>query len=119
MALTNSQYDSIMKQYQLTQASNRLILEARKQEVYKCIPLYQELEAAVSQLSLEYTKYNLSDQISLMETTREKLSETIQKKEEVLMEIFSYIVLLFEAMVSSRRQLYGPRNSFHILSSFT
>lgn len=85
MALTNSQYDSIMKQYQLTQASNRLILEARKQEVYKCIPLYQELEATVSQLSLEYTKYNLSDQISLMETTREKLSETIQKKEEVLM----------------------------------
>ncbi len=84
MALTNSQYDSIIKQYQQTQAANRMALLDRKQEVYSRIPTFQELENTVSGLSVAYTRYLLSDQADLASQTRDKLADTKQEKINLL-----------------------------------
>ena len=48
MALTSSQYQEIMRGYELTRDNNRKTLEARREQVYEQLPEYRELDAAVA-----------------------------------------------------------------------
>jgi DNA replication protein DnaC len=48
MALTSSQYQEIMRGYELTRDNNRKLLEARREEVCEKLPEYRELDAAVA-----------------------------------------------------------------------
>ena len=48
MALTNAQFQSIMREYEKQRRENRILLEDRREEIYQKIPEYQELDASVS-----------------------------------------------------------------------
>lgn len=45
MALSNSQYDAIMREYGKQQMENQHSQEARKKEIYQKVPAVKELEA--------------------------------------------------------------------------
>ena len=51
MALTNQQFESIMRGYELTQNRNRRLLEERETEVYRNIPEYQKLVESTGSLA--------------------------------------------------------------------
>ena len=48
MALSNSQYEAIRKEYQRTRDENRILAEARLREVCEAVPEYLPLSESVS-----------------------------------------------------------------------
>ena len=56
MALTNAQYESIIREYEEKLNTSRHALEKRKQEIYDSIPEYAALENNAAELSVEYTR---------------------------------------------------------------
>lgn len=56
MALKNSQYDTIMREYEQKQLHSQDVLNAHYQRVYDCIPEIRDLENAISHLCPESTK---------------------------------------------------------------
>ena len=49
MALSNSQYDAIMREYGKQQMENQHSQEARKKEIYQKVPAVKELEAEIAE----------------------------------------------------------------------
>lgn len=66
MALTNSQYQSIIRDYGLLQDGNRSVLEARRAQVYEAVPEYRSLEEAVSSLSVSAARALLDEKPEAM-----------------------------------------------------
>lgn len=60
MALTNSQYNAIMREYNNRQTLSRHILEERTQKVYSVVPEYKEYLTQISLLSIDAAKFSLS-----------------------------------------------------------
>ena len=56
LPLTNSQYESIRRNYENRQTKNRHILNERTEQVYKQVNGYQELDSSVSSVSVECGK---------------------------------------------------------------
>lgn len=52
MALSNSQYDEIMRDYDRQQLEDRRILDERRKSVYARVPRLQEIDAAVASSSV-------------------------------------------------------------------
>ena len=52
MALTNSQYNALMREYEAQQAIDREDCQRRKEEVYAKIPQMKALEAQAGELAL-------------------------------------------------------------------
>ena len=50
MALSNSQYDAIMREYGRQQIENQHDLEERRRQVYERLPVIKELEREIEQL---------------------------------------------------------------------
>lgn len=48
MTLSNSQYDSIQREYDAIQLKNRRIRDKRREEIYKLLPAYAEAAGEVS-----------------------------------------------------------------------
>ena len=60
MALTNSQYDAIMREYEDRQSRNRHLLEERKAYIFEHVEGYRELSDSVASLSVAQGKKLLS-----------------------------------------------------------
>ena len=54
MALTKSQYDAIMREYDQLQAQHHYELEKRTEEIFEKIPEYKELSDSVATLGFSY-----------------------------------------------------------------
>lgn len=81
MALTNAQYESIMRAYEQIQTRNRHIQEERREQVYLRIPKYRELEQAVASMSVSQAKLMLDGDEHAMARLRTSLEEiAVQKK---------------------------------------
>ena len=53
MALTNAQYDSLMREYNDKQMRNHQIMMQREKKLYQAIPALSDLDEKVSRLSVE------------------------------------------------------------------
>ena len=51
MALSNSQYDAIMREYGRQQIENHHKLEERRKEIYARLPVVRQLEAEIAERS--------------------------------------------------------------------
>ena len=90
MALTNAQYDSIMRSYEQTQFRNRQILASRKEEVYEAIPEYKEVEHSISTLCVAQGKKMLmGDQNALVQMKDELHALSLKKTQLLLSHNFS------------------------------
>lgn len=85
MALSNAQYESIIKEYERTRDINRADLEARKEKVYSEIPEYVKLEDSVSTLSVESARRMLEGDESALLDLRKQLAEISAQKKQLLL----------------------------------
>lgn len=84
MALSNSQYEAIIKRYEDTRDHHRYILEARKNEVYSSVPGYRELADSVSTLSVASARRMLEGDESALGELRGQLAEITARRKELL-----------------------------------
>lgn len=84
MALTNSQYQSIIEEYDRIRDNNRHILEARREEVYQALPEYHELEDSVSSLSVSAAKSMLEGDENARDRLRKSLAEIRYRQGKLL-----------------------------------
>ncbi len=84
MALTNSQYDAIMREYEDRQSRNRHLLEERKAYIFEHVEGYRELSDSVASLSVTQGKKLLSGDDSALKDLRDAISRLISKKQLLL-----------------------------------
>lgn len=84
MALTNSQYETIIKDYETARDDNRRLLEARREEVYDALPGYRELEASISSLSVSAAREVLAGDEGAGQRLHASLEEVRQRLRELL-----------------------------------
>ena len=81
MALTNSQYDTIIRTYEEKQLSNRRSLEERQLFVNTHVAGYQELSQQVASLSVQHAKPLLNGDQTALNKLKQSLKELhLQKK---------------------------------------
>ena len=86
MALSNSQYDAIMREYGRQQIENHHKLEERRQEIYARLPVVRQLEAEIAELDGEEKEEFLKD-LGIEESGLDKLI----KSSYSLLNLISYL----------------------------
>lgn len=84
MALSNQQYESIMRGYEQTRDDNRHILEKRREEVYNRIPEYRQLELEVSSVSIAKAKCLLDGDESALTALHDAIEQISLRKKKLL-----------------------------------
>lgn len=84
MSLTNTQYDTILHQYEMKQLKSRREAERRLACVYDRIPRYRELEDRVAAVSVAQGKKLLAGDEEAMEDLRDSLAELSGRKAQLL-----------------------------------
>ncbi len=84
MALTNAQYESIIREYEEKQIKSRHILEARLLDIRTSYPEYAALEDDVSSLSVSYTKRLIDGETDAKRKLSDALRALTLKKEAFL-----------------------------------
>ena len=86
MALTNSQYNTIMKTYEEKQLASRQELDAKIAHVNKNVPRYRELSEQISSLAVKQAFLMLEQDAGNKEEFKNTLSKLRKEKEQVLLE---------------------------------
>ena len=73
MALKNSQYDTIMREYEQKQLHSQDVLNAHYQRVYDCIPEIRDLENAISHLSVQKARNLLEGDETALSSLKEEI----------------------------------------------
>lgn len=81
MALTNSQYDAIMRSYEEKQRAARHRLEHNTETVYRQIPDYEALDRQVASISIEQGRKLLGGNENALQELKQRLKELAEKKE--------------------------------------
>lgn len=84
MALTNSQYNTIIRDYEDRQTKNRHILEERTAYVYQNVDGYRELDDSISSISVSQGKKLLLGDDNALEELKVTLRNLSAMKEELL-----------------------------------
>lgn len=84
MALTNSQYDTIMRMYEKKQLRSHDILEQHFQEIYRKIPRIQEIDHTISHMGVEKTKALLDGNASALDDFKKQAANLLKEKRTLL-----------------------------------
>lgn len=84
MALSNSQYEQLMRTYELRQRNNEYRLQKRYESVYARIPKLKELDDAISSLSVSQARHLLEGDDSALKQLKEQLSLLFTSKRSFL-----------------------------------
>lgn len=84
MALTNAQFESILREYENRRDHNRRLLSKRRDYVYENVEGYRELEEAVSSVSVQQGKKMLCGEDGALEELRTRLSDLSLRKRNLL-----------------------------------
>ena len=84
MALSNSQYDAIMREYGRRQMENQHALEARKAEIYREIPEVRRLEAEMAERSVACARRLLEGEKEALSGLRSDLSVLKERKARLI-----------------------------------
>ena len=108
MALTNSQYDAIMRDYNARQTLSRLSLEERTNKVYATIPEYKKLLDTIGELSVDAAKCALAGDNDAMNALKGEIASIEKNMED----------LLVANLVYNKVQLYHVRQNCDLLIVF-
>ena len=86
MAINNSQYNAIMREYDSLQLQNKHELNKRFDEVYGKIPEYQALVESVPSVSMSYTRKFLDCDMNAKEELNKELERIKAKKQDLLLQ---------------------------------
>ena len=84
MALTNSQYDMILREYEAKQNRNRHLLEERTAYVYEHVEGYREIEESISSVSVEQGKKLLAGDDTALTELKSILADFSSMKKQLL-----------------------------------
>lgn len=84
MALNNSQYDSIMLNYEHIRDHNRNLLSERRQEVYNKLPDIKEIDKHIASTSVSQAKLLIEGDTEALTRHKAKLKELSAKKASLL-----------------------------------
>lgn len=85
MALSNRQYESIMRRYERTRDANHHLLEERRETVYRRIPEYEELDRSIGGLARQKAEFLLDGDDAALPALHELLEETAERKRALLL----------------------------------
>ena len=80
MALSNSQYDAIMREYGRQQIETHHKLEERRKEIYARLPVVRQLEAEIAERSVACAKKLLEGDKSVLDRLKEDLRDLREQK---------------------------------------
>ena len=80
MALSNSQYDAIMREYGRQQIENHHKLEERRKEIYARLPVVRQLEAEIAERSVACAKKLLEGDKRVLDRLKEDLKDLREQK---------------------------------------
>lgn len=86
MALSNSQYKSIIRDYEHTMDVNRALSAGRREEVYAAIPGFRELAESVSGLSVASARRMLEGDDHALEQLHQELASIAARQKQLLKE---------------------------------
>jgi DNA replication protein DnaC len=84
MALTNSQHDAIMRDYNRIQTKNRHIQEERQEEVYRRCPELEEADRAIVELSAANARLIVDGSLNALENYKTRLHELKARRERLI-----------------------------------
>lgn len=84
MALTVTQYNSIMRQYEERQTKNRHLQEARLRHIYETVEGYQHLDESVASIAVAQGKKMLAGDTGALSALKEKLQVLSQDRARLL-----------------------------------
>lgn len=84
MALSNSQYDAIMREYGRQQIENHHKLEERRKEIYARLPVVRQLEAEIAERSVACAKKLLEGDKSALDRLKEDLKDLREQKSLII-----------------------------------
>lgn len=87
MALTNAQYDEIMRGYELRQTESRHRLEERRGELYEKIPALHEIDEEISSSSLACARQMFSGDETALSKLHQRIAALQKKKEEYILSL--------------------------------
>lgn len=84
MALSNSQYDAIIREYGRQQLLNKHEQDKRVEEIYRLIPAVRELDDAISTTAVQYAKKMLGGDQNALNRMKEELADLREQKKILL-----------------------------------
>ena len=84
MAITNAQYDAIMREYENRQTRNRHLLEERTARVYREVEGYRELSESIAAISVSQGKKLLEGDENALEDLRAAIHSLSAMKGQLL-----------------------------------
>lgn len=84
MALKNTQYDTIMREYYRRQLNNRRLQDARTQEVFAAVPELSRIDGLIASLSVEQARKLLDGDASALDDLKEQISVLGEKRKLLL-----------------------------------
>lgn len=85
MALTNSQYDAIMRMYEQKRLRTHDLMDRRFEEVYKKIPRIREIDSSVSHSGVEKAKALIDGNTDALSDFRKQLASLTKEKKQLLL----------------------------------
>ncbi|MBQ8519377.1 MAG: ATP-binding protein [Agathobacter sp.] len=85
MALTNAQYDEIMRGYQSRQLRNRHLTQERLNEVYAKVPQLKSINDTIASLSVEAARKKLEDDNLSYNLLKKKIEDLRNEKKNLLL----------------------------------
>ena len=86
MALSNAQYDEIMRGYQNRQLQNRRITKEREEKVYSQIPALKEIDDTMAEISVDSARKMLDGDTQAFAMLKANLADLRVKKAKLLTE---------------------------------
>ena len=99
MALTNTQYNSIMRLYEQRQTKNRHLRDERLHYVYNHVTGYRNLDESVATLSVAQGKKMLNGDLNALSELKERLHKLTSDKRKLLCDAglpFDYLDPIFD-----------------------
>ena len=84
MALSNTQYNVLMRAYEERQLKNRRIVVERIKEVYQALPHLLEIDDAISSLSVKQAKKLMDGDETALAILHDSLNELVREKHLLL-----------------------------------
>ncbi len=101
MALSNAQYDEIMRGYQSRQLQNRRLTSERMEEVYAKVPELKTINEAIASVSVEAARKKLDDDSISYNLLMKRLGD-LKKEKAALIQSLGYDADYFEPVYTCK-----------------
>ena len=101
MALSNAQYDEIMRGYHNRQLQNRHLTQERLEQLYATIPQLKSINDAIASLSVEAARKKLADDLTGAALIKDKI-EDLKEEKAALLQHFGFDDSIFDSVYTCK-----------------